>query len=75
MGTITVSCVAVAEDTVALVAPKNTMLLDGVRLKLDPVIVTDVLMEPLFGVNDEIDGICPFTGRANTRFIMAMKSR
>lgn len=47
---------AVAEDTVALVAPKNTMLLDGVRLKLDPVIVTDVLMEPLFGVNDEIDG-------------------
>ena len=41
-GTVAVSEVAVAAVTVALVAPKYTMLLAGVVLKLVPVIVTDV---------------------------------
>ena len=75
MGTITVSCVMEAEDTTARVAPKNTMLLAGVRLKLEPVIVTDVPMGPCCGVNDEIEGICPFIAKVKARFIMAMISK
>jgi hypothetical protein len=37
---VAVTLVAVAADTVALVAPKNTILLAGVVLKLVPVRVT-----------------------------------
>ena len=48
-GTVTVKLVAVATDTVAWVAPKKTILLEGVELKLMPVMVTDVPISPLVG--------------------------
>lgn len=55
-GTATVNEVAVAAVTVALTAPKKTMLLDGVVLKLVPVIVTDVPTGPEAGENELIVG-------------------
>ena len=58
MGTVTVNCVVVAAVTVAFVAPKKTMLLAGVALKLVPEIVTDVPMGPLAGLKDVITGTC-----------------
>ena len=58
MGTVTVSWVVVAAVTVAFVAPKKTMLLAGVALKLVPEIVTDVPMGPLAGLKDVITGTC-----------------
>ena len=55
-GTVTVSCVAVAAVTVALVPPKKTMLLAGVGLKFVPVMVTVVPMGPEVGVKKLIVG-------------------
>ena len=55
-GTATVNEFAVAAVTVALTAPKKTMLLDGVVLKLVPVIVTDVPTGPEAGENELIVG-------------------
>jgi len=53
-GTVTTSCVAVAELTVA-VAPWNvTLLLAGVVLKPVPVIVTEAPGVPFVGVNPVI---------------------
>src|SRR5471032_380786 len=55
-GTVTVKLVVLAAVTVAMVAPKNTMLLAVVVLKLVPVMVTDVPTGPLAGVNDVTGG-------------------
>src|SRR5471030_1654861 len=55
-GTVTVKLVALAAVTVAMVAPKNTMLLVVVALKLVPVMVTDVPTGPLAGVNEVMVG-------------------
>jgi hypothetical protein len=55
-GTVTVSDVRDADLTVALVAPKNTILLLTVVLKFAPVIITVVPMGPEFGENDVIVG-------------------
>ena len=49
-GTIAISCVVVAEATVAIEALNLTVLLAIVELKLLPVIVTDVPAVPLEGV-------------------------
>jgi hypothetical protein len=46
----------VAAVTAARVAPKKTMLLAAVVLKLVPVIITDVLTGPLAGVKEVIVG-------------------
>ena len=53
---MTVRLVALAEVTVAMVAPKNTISLEAVELKLLPVIVTDVPTAPLAGLNELITG-------------------
>ena len=45
-----------AADTVASVAPKNTILLTGVASKLVPVMVTVVLTGPLVGENEVMVG-------------------
>src|SRR5471032_2209511 len=55
-GTVTVRLVVLAAVTVAMVAPKNTMLLVVVALKLVPVMVTDVPTGPLAGVNEVMVG-------------------
>lgn len=56
-GTVTVSELAVAAVTVALMPPPNkTMLLAGVVLKLVPVMVTVVPAAPEVGVNPVIVG-------------------
>src|SRR5476651_1753064 len=55
-GTVTVKLVVLAAVTVAMVAPKNTILLVVVVLKLVPVMVTDVPTGPLAGVNEVIVG-------------------
>ena len=55
-GTVTVTLVAVDAVTVAPVAPKNTILLPVVVLKLVPVIVTDVPGAALIGLKDVIVG-------------------
>ena len=52
VGAETVSEVVVAADTVALVAPKKTMLLDSVVLKPVPVMVTVVPTGPDAGEKD-----------------------
>ena len=51
-GTVTVTLVAEAAVTVARVAPKNTMLLPGVTLKLVPVRVTAPPGLALRGLNE-----------------------
>ena len=53
---VTVSSVADALVTLALVAPKYTVLFPGVVLKSVPVIVTDAPAAPEVGVKDVIDG-------------------
>jgi len=45
-----------APVTIAFVAPKNTMLFAAVALKFVPVIVTEVPIGPLDGVNEVIAG-------------------
>jgi hypothetical protein len=55
-GAVTVTDVADAAVTSALVAPKCTMLLLAVVLKLVPVIVTVVPVSPVFGLTDVILG-------------------
>lgn len=55
-GTNTDKLVALAMETVALVAPKNTILLAAVVLKPVPVIVTVVPTGPLAGVKEVIKG-------------------
>src|SRR5476651_382201 len=55
-GTVTVKLVALAAVTVAMVAPKNTILLVVVALKLVPVMVTGVPTGPLDGVNEVMVG-------------------
>jgi len=50
--------VVVAEDTLALTAPKNTMLLAGTVLKLLPVIVTTVPTGPKAGAKELMMGFC-----------------
>ena len=57
VGTVTVSCVAVAAVTAALTAPNHTILFAAVVLKFVPVIVTVVPMGPEVGEKDEIAGI------------------
>ena len=61
IGTITASSVEVAVDTVAWVAPKNTMLFDCVGSKLVPVIVTVVPTGPLVGEKEVMVGGCIYT--------------
>ena len=61
-GTVKVIVVAVEAVTVALTEPINTTLLEGVALKLVPVIVTLVPAAPLAGLNEVIAGV----GLANT---------
>jgi hypothetical protein len=57
MGTVAVNEVVVAAVTVAFVAPKNTMLLAGVLLKLVPVMVATVTPDiPTIGFTDVIVG-------------------
>ena len=56
MGTVTVSCVAVAAVTVALTAPKNTILLAAVVLKFVPFIVTDEPILPDEGLKEVMVG-------------------
>lgn len=58
IGAVTVSDVTVAVLTVARVAPKYTMLFDGVGSKLVPVIVTTVPIGPDEGANDVMVGVC-----------------
>ena len=55
-GTVTVRLVGLAAVTVAIVAPKKTILLAGVALKPVPVMVMDVPTGPLDGLNDVITG-------------------
>ena len=55
-GTVTVTLVAEAAVTVARVAPKNTMLLLGVALKLVPVRVTTSPGLALTGLNEVTTG-------------------
>lgn len=50
LGTATVSCVAVADDTVAVVPLNVTVLAEAVVLKFVPVIITVVSATPLVGV-------------------------
>ena len=59
-GTITVSEVAVAAETVAIVAPKNTILFAGVVLKFVPLIITVVPMGPDKGAKEVTEGVCAF---------------
>ena len=56
VGTVTVKLVVVAAVTVALVAPKNTILLAAVVLKLVPVIVTVAPTAALVGVKEVMVG-------------------
>jgi hypothetical protein len=58
VGTVTVKVVAVAAVTVARVAPKNTMLLAAVLLKLVPVRVTVAATLALVGVKEVMVGTC-----------------
>ena len=55
-GTVTVNAVVVAAVTFAFTDPINTMLLDGVALKLVPVMVTEVPTGPDAGENELIVG-------------------
>jgi len=56
VGTEVVMLVGVLAVTLATVPLNLTILLDGVLLKLVPIIVTDVPADPLTGVNDVIVG-------------------
>ena len=56
VGTVIVSEVDVVADTAAFTAPKNTVLLAGVVLKLLPVTTTVVPIGPDTGLNEEITG-------------------
>ncbi len=56
-GTITVKEEGVALVTIALVAPKNTMLLAGVTSsKFAPLITTEVPIGPEAGLNEDTKG-------------------
>ena len=65
MGTVTVSEVVEAEVTVAFVAPKYAVLLEGVVSKLVPVIVTESPTLPDVGLIDEMDSASS-TSQRNT---------
>ena len=56
IGTNTVKLVALAAVTIALVAPKNTILLEAVLLKLVPVIVTVAPTAPEEGLKEVMVG-------------------
>ena len=56
IGTVTCMDVAVTLDTVALTCPKRTKLFAGSRLKLVPVMVTEVPTGPVAGENPVIVG-------------------
>jgi hypothetical protein len=58
-GTFTVIELTEALVTTPLTAPKYTILLAGIGLKLLPVIVTVVPIVPLKGENEVICGFCP----------------
>lgn len=62
---MTLSDVAEADVTVAVVAPKKTMLFDGVALKPVPVMVTTVPTGPDAGEKPEI--VCAADASENTR--------
>ena len=66
----------VAAETVALVAPKNTILLAGIGSKLVPVIVTVVPMGPEVGVNEVMVGIAGqlWPSKAEQKNICAIKA-
>ncbi len=70
MGTVAVMLVAVAAVTVALVAPKNTMLLAAVVLKLAPVRVTASPGFALMGEKEVIVGWATKTNGKHTAPIM-----
>ena len=55
-GTVTVTLIAEAAVTVARVAPKNTMLLLGRTLKLDPVRITTLPGLALVGLKKVMVG-------------------
>jgi hypothetical protein len=55
-GTPTESEVLLAAKTLALVAPKKTILFDGVGLKLTPLITIALPTPPLMGEKDEMVG-------------------
>jgi hypothetical protein len=55
-GTVTVNEVVVAADTVALTAPKKTILFAGVVLKLVPLMVTADPTAPELGAKELIVG-------------------
>jgi len=57
IGTLTLSCDAVAELTMAFVTPKKTVFSAAVVLKLVPVMVTIVPTGPLEGENAVMTGM------------------
>ena len=57
MRTVTVSWVVVATVTVAFVAPKKTILLEGVVMKFVPLIVTEAPTKPDVGLKEDMVGI------------------
>lgn len=59
VGTVTLSESVEAALTVALVAPKYTTLLEGVELKFDPEMVTELPIGPVPGLIAVMVGICP----------------
>ena len=67
-GTATVSEVVVATVTLALTAPKKTMLLEGVLLKFVPVIVTVVPTAPVAGAKELRSG-CACSWLKNRKII------
>jgi len=60
-GTVTVRLVLLPAVTVAIVAPKKTILLAGVVLKFVPVMVTVVPIGPLPGLKVVMTGACENT--------------
>ncbi len=66
-GTVTVKLTVLAALTVALVAPKKTILLAAVVLKPVPVIVTVAPTAPLAGVNELIVGCAVILIKPNNK--------
>ena len=75
VGTVTVSCVAVAAVTVAAVAPKITMLLAGVVLKPVPVMVSVVPVAPEVGVKEVMVGGCAISTVGSHKITRRQKKR
>ena len=69
-GTVTVRLVAEEAVTVPLVVPKKTMLLAGVGSRSVPVMITEVPVAPLVGVNDAIVGIANPRFRSTTTWLL-----